>query len=325
VDNRTADILRRINNDFYRRNGASFSATRKAPWPGWTRCLEVLRGELPLDGAPFLGGEPALRAESLPGGVSALADKSSPGGVFSVFDLACGNLRFEAFLASALSGMPVAMHAVDNCDSIVFPVPGVSYQSLDVLDVLLSGANLNDHITAPLCDLSVSFGFMHHVPLRACREELLASLIRQTRPGGHVIVSLWQFLNDARMAANARITHERALRELSELSELSELREAGELGAGELGDLSEPREADGPSGLGELGELGAGELGDLDENDYLLGWQDTPRAYRYCHSFSEDEIDRLVGSVAKTASVLSRFTADGRTGDLNTYLILKVH
>jgi SAM-dependent methyltransferase len=206
----------------------------------------------------------------------------------AVFDLACGNLRFEDFLTSALPETTFAFHAVDNCDSLVPPMSNVSYQSLDILDALQSGPCLNDRLVAPLCDLSVSFGFLHHVPLREYREEILANLVRQTRPGGFVIVSLWQFLNDEALAKRAQTTHERALEELG--------------------------------------------FPALDNNDYLLGWQNLPGTYRYCHHFSESEIDRLIESVAPkttrasapSASLIARFTSDGRTANLNTYLILKV-
>jgi SAM-dependent methyltransferase len=270
--------LRALNNTFYRNNGASFSETRQSPWPGWTRCLEVLKET----------------------GVFPKAQQS-----FSVFDLACGNLRFENFLASALPETALAFHAVDNCDSLVPSMPRVRYQSLDILDALQNGLCLSDRLAAPLCDLSVSFGFLHHIPLREYREEVLASLVRQTRPGGFVIVSLWQFLNDEALAKRAQTTHERALEELG--------------------------------------------LPALDDGDYLLGWKNLPGVYRYCHHFSEPEIDRLIESVAPkpasgfatssppsasttvsacapspSASLLARFTSDGRTANLNTYLILKV-
>jgi SAM-dependent methyltransferase len=233
--------------------------------------------------------------------------------------LACGNLRFEDFLTSALPETSFAFHAVDNCDSLVPPMSNVSYQSLDILDAPQNSSCLNDRLAAPLCDLSVSFGFLHHVPFREYREEVLASLVRQTRPGGFVIVSLWQFLNDEALAKRAQTTHERALEELG--------------------------------------------LPALDNDDYLLGWKNLPGTYRYCHHFSESEIDRLIESVAPkatraaalsasattlaptaapsasvttlaptstaasaspSASLLARFTSDGRTANLNTYLILKV-
>jgi SAM-dependent methyltransferase len=253
MDMTTAQTLREINNRFYREHGASFSATRTLPWPGWRRCLEILQDALP--------------------------DRQA---ATSVLDLACGNLRFETFLEAALPGCALTCYAVDNCDAIVSPTLStirVRYQSLDILDALRAGRCLNNLLEAPLCDLSVSFGFMHHVPLQTCRKQALLSLVRQTRPGGYAIVSFWQFLSDKALADKARASHERATRELS--------------------------------------------LEKLDDGDFLLGWKNLPGAYRYCHSFSDAEIDHLAASVAPEATVLSRFTSDGRTNALNTYLVLR--
>jgi hypothetical protein len=117
--------------------------------------------------------------------------------------------------------------------------------------------------------------------LAAWRVEILSSLVRQTRSGGIVVVSFWQFLSNGALAKKACSTHERALKDL--------------------------------------------QLPALDTGDYLLGWQDMPDVYRYCHSFSEVEIDQLVEAVADKASVVSRFVADGRTKNLNSYVVLKVH
>jgi SAM-dependent methyltransferase len=251
MDAQTAKILCEITSDFYREQNESFSKTRKAPWPGWKRSLALVQDAC-LD---------SLRS-------------------LSVFDLACGNLRFESFLNSALPQTSIDFYAVDNCDELLPRSPSVNYQSLDILNVLLSGTTLSQRLTAPPCDLSVSFGFMHHVPLQGYREEILSSLVGQTRPGGYVIVSFWQFLKNATLAEKARITHEHALKDLG--------------------------------------------LSGLEDGDFVLGWKDIPHAYRYCHSFSEIEIDQLIESVGALATVVSRFTSDGRTDNLNTYLVLKV-
>lgn len=247
----TAKILCDINRTFYRDNAGSFSATRTSAWPGWNRCVEALEDTL-----------------------------SNERGIFSVFDLACGNLRFETFFRQALPGLETVFYAVDDCDGLVPSMSGVHYRHLDILATLLNGSTLREQVAAPLCDLSVAFGFLHHVPTRSCRERVLASLVRQTCPGGHVIVSFWQFLNNDTMAEKARATHVRAMEDLG--------------------------------------------LPSLDDNDFLLGWKNSPGVYRYCHSFSDDEVDRLADSVAEDAVPVDRFTADGRTGDLNSYLILRV-
>lgn len=63
--------------------------------------------------------------------------------------------------------------------------------------------------------------------------------------------------------------------------------------------------------------------GDLEEGDHLLGWQKVSGVYRYCHSFSEAELDSLVETLSDLAKPVARFGADGRTGNLNAYLILR--
>lgn len=65
------------------------------------------------------------------------------------------------------------------------------------------------------------------------------------------------------------------------------------------------------------------DAANLAEGDYLLGWQDTPGAYRYCHSFTEAEVDEFVAQAAGKARVKARYRADGRTHNLNEYLILQ--
>lgn len=241
----------------------------------------------------------------------------------SVFDLACGNLRFEAFLAKELADTDLAFHTADDCDALVKSAPwrpdpadGAAlgnriagsirwhHQSLDVLAALDAeersggaalaeapdgdptleeapdgGPALAEALQTPRCDLAVSFGFLHHIPLPRWREEVLAMLAAKVRPGGFVIVSLWRFLENPLLARKAEATHERALAELG--------------------------------------------LPPLDAGDRLLGWRDEPGAYRYCHSFTDGEIDALAASVGHAAEV-ARFRADGRDGALNSYLVLQV-
>lgn len=245
MDQQTARALSDMNTAFYARVSGSFSATRQAPWDGWRRLLDVVG---------FEGGNQV-----------------------SVFDLACGNLRFERFLAE--SGLHVDVWAVDNCDGLVAlgmndaiwkdARSTVTYQHVDVIDALLSDRELRECIDAPACDLVVSFGFMHHVPTFGYREELLRTLVGQARLGGVVALSFWQFAQDERL-----------------------LRKALPVEGG-------------------------------DEGDYLLGWQNQDDARRYCHSFSENEIDRLVLSCQGQAQEIARYSADGKTGTLNRYLLLQ--
>jgi SAM-dependent methyltransferase len=258
MDATAARLLCELNNRFYQRNSASFAATRQGPWPGWKRCLELCR-------TTWGGTRPATRP-------------------LTVLDLACGNLRFERYLARAWPECPVRAYAVDACAALLptgAGAPHVSFQELDVIDALLGGTNLARAIAAPACDLGVCFGFMHHVPSQALRLATLQALMAKLRPGGIAIITFWRYLADPGLAARAAATDAQALAELG---------------------LSPTQ---------------------LDPGDHLLGWQGTPGAWRYCHSFTDAEISELASSIAPASAPLARFEADGRNGALNTYLVLQ--
>ena len=248
-----------LTGEFYRANAESFSQTRQPPWQGWVRLLEVMDAR-------------AAERELL-----------------RVLDVACGNLRFERYLADALPGRMLSGWAVDNCEPLVEagersefgPLSRIAFQNLDVIERLSAGC-LREALEAPdaSCDLAVSFGFMHHVPLERWRVELLRALVAKVRSGGFVAVSFWRFLNSDKLARKAQETTIRARAELV--------------------------------------------IPELPPNDYLLGWQDTQGLYRYCHHFDELEIERLLAAVADSAELVSRFEADGGTGNLNEYVVLRV-
>lgn len=293
-----------LTGEFYRANAESFSQTRQSPWQGWARLLEVM-GETraqagcepgvlrAADGASEGVGGGKMRVatdEEGSGRACAVADVGASGQEpLCVLDLACGNLRFERYLADALPGRMLSGWAVDNCDPLVEAgernesdaLPRIAFQNLDVIEQLFAGC-LRESLEAPdaSCDLAVSFGFMHHVPLERWRVELLRVLIAKVRPGGFVAVSFWRFLNSDKLARKAKETTIRARAELG--------------------------------------------IPELPPNDYLLGWQDTQGLYRYCHHFDEPEIERLLAMVADSADLVSRFEADGKTGNLNEYVVLRV-
>ena len=62
------------------------------------------------------------------------------------------------------------------------------------------------------------------------------------------------------------------------------------------------------------------ETADLEPGDALLSFGQKPGTLRYCHFLDEEEVDRLLASVALPC--LDRFVADGREGALNDYLVL---
>ena len=319
MDKQTAEILCNLTSDFYRREAASFSQTRNHPWPGWRRCLEAMEGleELKALEGP---GEKPLR----------------------VLDVACGNLRFERFLLQEFSEAKWDFCAVDNCDDLALRAigdlsegaidgmaaagdtmsptaiaaanetgsmlaaagPSVRYVHADVMGELLAGSPLactSAEASEKPFDIAVAFGFMHHIPGHEKRCSFLRALLERVCSGGHVAVSFWRFMAEEKLASKAVETTERALRVIA----------AG------LVDVA----ADEPA-VATSGSAAAASI-QLEENDYLLGWRDSQEVFRYCHHFSESEISALANAVADVATVAARFHADGRTGDLNTYLVLR--
>ena len=289
MDERTARALIALNNRFYAEHAASFSATRQAPWAGWRRVIEE---------ATALG---AIGTES-----TDAADADAPARPeLHVLDLAAGNLRFERFLAEFLPATPLAIDALDRCDALMAAAPGgnssrvrVRTHHRDILEALLAGIGASDALAprAPY-DLAVCFGFMHHVPTLALRTRLLAALVRALCPGGAAAVSFWQFMDDERLA-----------------------RKAARAEAAARAAAAAPGNLRGSTPAPALGFSPAA----LEPGDHLLGWQDDPSAFRYCHHASDAEIDALVATLpVGTAREAARFSADGASGALNRYLILQ--
>ena len=256
MDALTARLLTRLTSDFYGQVAPSFSATRQAPWPGWQRLLEEM-GPLPH-------------------------------GSLRVLDLACGNLRFERFLAErlvsdTLSKHSVVVRAVDSCDALACSVlPSgidIEYVHLDIAEALYGEHDLANYLGRGTFDLAVCFGYLHHLALPEHRTRVLKALVESLAPGGIAAVSLWQLSQSERLLAKAQATTAQAVE--------------------------------------VLGFHG------LEAGDYLLGWQGRTDVLRYCHDFSESEIDELARAVSPLAHETTRFSADGATGNLNRYLVLR--
>lgn len=260
MDTSTIQALIALNNQFYAQHAASFAATRSSPWHGWNILASLLR-------------------ERSWTGIDAR----------TALDLACGNLRFEEFLAREFPHARFSFNAVDACPALASPQAlaqaNIRYREVDILQHALAGHRSIDGVSA--CDLTVCFGFMHHVPSRELRSAVLDTLCAHTAPHGLTVVSFWQFMHDERLARKAM--------------------QAGALAA----DTSSPFAAHGV------------DVSQLDENDQFLGWQTDPSPLRYCHHFPEVEIDELVASVGTVAREVARYSADGSSGTLNRYLVLE--
>lgn len=272
-----ARTLCRLNNSFYRTQAESFSETRHSAWEGWQRCCNHMSSRLQSSLAPL-----------------------------HLLDVACGNLRFESFLAKHLlesHASSITVRALDACDGLVANNMGIlaqqygsslaiEYQHCDIIDSLATSpcdAELlrlmvpqDESLPSALFDLEVTFGFMHHIPLPAWRNQLLSNMIATTITNGIICVSFWRFMDNPNLAAKAQKTHRQ--------------------GCAQLG--FDPH--------------------DFNQNDFLIGWNNAPGVYRYCHSFNDADIDQVIAFVqSQGATVIDRFRADGRTHNLNEYLVLQ--
>lgn len=298
--------LCQLNTEFYERNAASFSQTRTAPWEGWRRCMAAC-GLDDSDGAALGQPENAQTADS-------------------VLDIACGNLRFEAFLANTYPHIDWSFFAVDNCEPLVASgqediAKKVHFTCEDIVSNLLEAlpaaepANIPALAAATPFDLVVSFGFLHHIPSFDLRRQFLLEALSQVKPGGYLVVSFWQFLNDHAKRAKIEQTHVEALALFAGCAETrTNDREALDRGVG-----SSSSDNPNPSCL----KPPAFFAGSLEPNDYFLGWKNEPGNYRYCHHFSNEEIDRIIAALAPHATVVESFSADGKPGNLNRYVVFK--
>ena len=303
--------LCQLNTEFYERNAASFSQTRTAPWEGWRRCMAAC-GFDDSDGAAL---DQPVDAQ--------IAD--------SVLDIACGNLRFEAFLANTYPHIDWSFFAVDNCEPLVASgqediAKKVHFTCEDIVSNLLEGlpaaepANIPALAAATPFDLVVSFGFLHHIPSFDLRQRFLLEALSQVKPGGYLVVSFWQFLNDPAKRAKIEQTHAEALAFFAGCAETrANDRDALDRGA------NNARSGSPNSGDPTLGNRKSPVLdpSSLEPNDYFLGWKNEPSNYRYCHHFSNEEIDRIITALAPHATVVESFSADGKPGNLNRYVILQ--
>lgn len=356
MDARTAHILNRMTAQFYARNANSFSATRQSSWPGWSTIANLLAeergGESPgTDHGPVPPSAPQYDAadaqdntqSAVDGAPEAPEDKAP----LTVADVACGNGRFLKFLHEQFPNRPLSYAGWDGDPALLAEARALAASEgiparvteCDIIGHLLNGheqppvdAPIGERIEGgaichrptaakhpedlpsatnrtalatkghkgpenainrPTFDIVACFGFFHHVPGEGARQRLLQELLALAKPGGLVAVSLWRFADHPPLREKAQRSTQKALEWWSQESPDAPL--------------------------------------DLDPGDYLLGWGEpattgdgaTAPAFRYCHSFSDNEIDALAASAAPNACLAARYFADGRTGRLNTYLVFR--
>ena len=198
---------------------------------------------------------------------------------------------------------------------------------------------LASRIDAPSCNFVGCFGFMHHVPSFDLRVSLLRALLEKTAPGGVACVSFWQFMGDAKFAKKVEAWHAAALEDFAARGEGRACNFPDDVLAAPGGSARDSFDGvptvGGENACGALSEepcaeggallLHAFDSSQLEVGDYFLGWQNEPGLWRYCHHFSEAEIDALVAAACEDgkAEEIVRFSADGKSGAMNRYVVLR--
>ncbi|MBR2790232.1 MAG: class I SAM-dependent methyltransferase [Eggerthellaceae bacterium] len=205
-----------------------------------------------------------------------------------VLDIASGNLRFERFLAEVFPEAGIQVLAIDSCDGL----------ALAQLETLPANAGVHyEH--ADMIDLLMGEGGPGSLPdFGGITFDVAVSFGFMHHVPGHALRS-------------------RLLRLMAEA-----LAPGGVLAVSfwrfmddaQLADRAHETTARAQTELGDL-QLGRG--------DFILGWNGVPGAYRYCHSFDDAEIDALANAVGGNLDLAARYRADGRTGDLNEYLVFQ--
>lgn len=172
MDRVTQRALNALNREFYARQASAFAETRKQPWPGFSRLLELARERW-----AGLGRPP------------------------TVLDVGSGDGRFAAFLHDAVSG-GFEYVGVDASRELTAHARArglgahVQFEVADFVEAPPSAA-----VPDGPFDLVVLLGVLHHVPGGAARRELLQALARRVAPGGLLAFTFWHLPDDPRFAS----------------------------------------------------------------------------------------------------------------------------
>ena len=311
MDQRTARELARMTGAFYAAVSASFSATRAHPWEGWQRVAELAGigtqapGEQrPPEPAEAGIGEPRERehthgAQAAETQASeAQASHGAAGGLEPVqgeapdvrdrlraLDLACGNLRFERFLEAALA------EAHDPRRLVAYAV--------DSCDALADPRTVQAEL--------------HYQHLDLAELLLCPPLDTPLAPEPVELAVCFGFMHHLPLPEQR----------VGLLDALVDACAPGGVVAVSFWQLSHSPKLLAKAERTTAVARAAHGLDGLSPRDYLLGWQERDDVLRFAHDFSEAEVDELAAAVADRAAELARFSADGATGDLNRYLVLR--
>ena len=212
--------LNQTNTNFYSQVCESFSDTRSVPWQGWDKVIEYFFGL--LGGCSF--SNPSIDTSLAIASSNASEVINSKNFItFNIRDIGCGNKRFMRFVQEKLPKQFEAMSIIppadalfmnfENIDSCIELMLAVSCSSdvnenqdtsvrQDIIESLINGVPIGrpDEFKA---HLSCSFGVFHHIPTMELRKKFLYEIAQGCEKNGVIAISLWQFMNDERLARKA--------------------------------------------------------------------------------------------------------------------------
>ena len=226
----------------------------------------------------------ATRAAPWPGWRRLLPHLEDAPRPLRILDLGCGNGRLGAWLAEHL----LRPHAYAGLDRSLPLLSQARHQfargrAPGRFQVDLVASNGSIPCRDGAYDAVLALALLHHLPSFDLRRALIADALRLVRKGGLLALSFWQFADDERF--------ERRRMSWDEL------------------DSGSPTRID-PA--------------QLEEGDWLLIWGErgaSVPAVRYCHHASPEEATRLVAELP--AEPIETFRADGRSGRLNLYVVMR--
>ena len=204
----------------------------------------------------------------------------------SVLDVGCGNLRFARFLRDEAGIVPAEYFAVDNCKPLV------------------ESGEADTHIS--------ELAFIELDVIKSLLDGTLSS--RLIIPPCDLVVS-FGFLHHV-PETQKRIQLLRTLLDRTKSGGFVCVSFWQFMNSQKLAAKAQETTAQGLRALGI-------DASELEEHDYLIGWQDKANTWRYCHHFSQEELDELLGSLGSDVHVCAQFSADGKDNNLNRYVILQ--
>ena len=223
--------LNQTNINFYSQVCESFSDTRSVPWQGWDKVLEYSIGLLARDNF----SNSSVEAPSALISSNANINMNNKNFItFNIRDIGCGNKRFMRFVqnslpahleaASVISSSGTALLHFENIDRSDELMRAVSCNSdcgeiqdtivrQDIIESLINGVSIGRADEFKV-HLSCSFGVFHHIPTMELRKKLLYEMAKGCDKKGVIAISLWQFMNDERLARKATDLTFRAARVL---------------------------------------------------------------------------------------------------------------